>query len=544
MARVFRRTYLDKSGIKRTAPKWYLEFKDQHDIVRRLPGTTDKASTARIGDRIERLVNCRISREEPGRDLAAWIESLPPSMVQRLAKLNLVDARRIAAGVPLLTHLADFEADLQRRGRSPKHVALTMSRASRVVKQSRAAYWSDLTPEKIERALSAVQAESGVSDKTRNAYLTAVRMFCNWMISPKVRRAATSPAEAVDTLAVELSEYRRALTIDELRRLIAAAAEGPDQSTRDRRGGVAWVMTGPERACLYSVACQTGLRASSLRRLRVADFDLDAEQPLVRARGKAATKTKRDMAQPIQPHTAALLRVMLASRLPESPAFDVPHETAAMLRADLVAARASWIAEAPTPDERAKRAQSGFLAEQDEEGRRVDFHALRTTTGTLLALADVPRAVTQRIMGHSSYKTTDRFYTRPSRDAGRSAVEQLPDLTPQVATGTDGAVRDAVRIPSARMTAHDIKPTGGAVGGQIGEASSSSVDAGVSGGNDLKGRGGIRTHVGLLQRICNPPPWSTRARGRRVGLAGETGGGFGGRQFPGGSGGRGGESSS
>ena len=29
-----------------------------------------------------------------------------------------------------------------------------------------------------------------------------------------------------------------------------------------------------------------------------------------------------------------------------------------------------------------------------------------------------------------------------------------------------------------------------------------------------QGRGGIRTHDGLRQRICNPPPWSTRAHGQ------------------------------
>ena len=67
----------------------------------------------------------------------------------------------------------------------------------------------------------------------------------------------------------------------------------------------------------------------------------------------------------------------------------------------------------------------------------------------MLALFDVPRSVTQRIMGHSDYATTDRYYTRVSNNERRSVIDRLPDLSPQqdmmAATGTDSADRLAGR---------------------------------------------------------------------------------------------------
>ena len=513
MARVFRRTYRGDDGRQHATPKWYIEFKDHHDLARRHGGQVQHRPH---GPQIERLVSCRISPAEPDRDLSTWVESLPPSVVQQLAQFDLIDAGRLAAGQPLDEHVTDFGDDLRRRGRSEVHVAQSLSRARRVITAAGARYWSDLTAERIERALAKVQADDGLSPKTRNAYLTALRMFANWMTSPKVRRAAASPAEAVEMLDVEEREYRRAFTTDELQRLILAAAEGSPRFAVRRDGSHRWHLTGPERACLYSVAAQTGLRASALRRLRVDDLELDTEQPCVKVKGKAATKNRRDMTQPLQPQTAALLRSMLHGRLPESPAFVVPPEAAEMLRADLADARAAWIAEGQDARQRAERAQGGFLAEVDAEGRRVDFHALRTTTGTMLALADVPRAVTQRIMGHANFSTTDRFYTRIGREAGRSAVELLPDLTPQVvlATGTDGkaipTVRPTVRNRGGSLMIHDDGGASGKVAGRTGGSSGNATKQEVSGAGGGNTHGAIRTHD---LRIRSPLLYPAELRG-------------------------------
>ena len=83
------------------------------------------------------------------------------------------------------------------------------------------------------------------------------------------------------------------------------------------------------------------------------------------------------------------LHPVLAGKHPDAPAFTLPArwDTAAMLRVDLEAARAAWIAEGATAEERHKRGRSDYLAAEDAEGRRVDFHALRTTGSTLFERA-------------------------------------------------------------------------------------------------------------------------------------------------------------
>ncbi|MBP6473572.1 MAG: tyrosine-type recombinase/integrase, partial [Chloroflexi bacterium] len=48
---------------------------------------------------------------------------------------------------------------------------------------------------------------------------------------------------------------------------------------------------------------------------------------------------------------------------------------------------------------------------EDDEGRAIDLHALRTTLGTQLARAGVTPQVAQRIMRHSDYRTTLKHYT-------------------------------------------------------------------------------------------------------------------------------------
>ena len=90
------------------------------------------------------------------------------------------------------------------------------------------------------------------------------------------------------------------------------------------------------------------------------------------------------------------------------------------------------------------------------EGRRVDFHALRTTTGTMLALLEVPRALAQRLMGHAKYQTTDEYYTRIDTKQRRTAAEVMPDLIAK--TGTDDRPEMGRKMDSNRrenMMEHD-----------------------------------------------------------------------------------------
>lgn len=73
------------------------------------------------------------------------------------------------------------------------------------------------------------------------------------------RRAVESPVAQLTPVnaRTDRRHERRAPNVDEIRRLVTAAAAG-----HEREG-----MSGPERALLYQLAIETGLRANELRSL-------------------------------------------------------------------------------------------------------------------------------------------------------------------------------------------------------------------------------------------------------------------------------------
>ncbi len=75
--RVFRATYKTRDGKRKEAAKWYVEFRDHLDTVRRLPGFTDKKQSEELGRKIEKLVACRANGDSPDTTMSKWLEAMP-----------------------------------------------------------------------------------------------------------------------------------------------------------------------------------------------------------------------------------------------------------------------------------------------------------------------------------------------------------------------------------------------------------------------------------------------------------------------------------
>ena len=394
-------------------------------------GTTDKATAQRIAAKIES-------------DVALRRDGVIDADAEEFAK----QVKR-----PIAEHVADYEASLSTR--SAKHAGETIGKINRVIGAGKIADWGMMTPTIVERALSVIMATTkgkaspetlanreggdafddvGMSSRTRNKYLTAIKAFANWMV--KQKRAKSNPIKGVERLPEGSDEYRRPFELNEFRRFIAAAETGEQMVGRTRGGNVRWSMTGPERALMYTFTVETGLRRGAIDRLTVSDFDLGTD-PSVTVRPKANTKNRKLQRIPLRVETARRLADHFAEKLPTASAFDMPAdwETADVLRADLAVARQAWIAEGVTPEERAERANSPFLADVDADGRRLDFHALRTTCATWLDLAGVAGSVATRITGHTNVQTLQKHYHRSTDGQARQAIESLPSVTYQ-ATGT------------------------------------------------------------------------------------------------------------
>ena len=289
-----------------------------------------------------------------------------------------------------------------------------MSKINRIVKGCGFKTFTDIKLNKVESYLADLRNNGkGISAQTYNWYRQAIKQFCNWMVQND--RATESPLTHLSGLDVKADRRhdRRALEIDEVRRLLETTKTG---LTR-------FGMSGYERYLLYKLAVETGLRRNELRNLKVSSFDFKALTLVV---SSGYTKNKQEAVQSLRPDTAAELKQFFMDKLPNVKAFggtykQLTDKTANMLKADLADAGIDY---------------------QDESGQYFDFHALRGETGTLLAKSGVHPKVAQSIMRHSDINLTMSLYTHTLRGQESEAVGKLPDLSQsskqrKLETGTD-----------------------------------------------------------------------------------------------------------
>ena len=178
--RVYRDSYKAADGKRRLAAKWTVEFKDHTETVRRIVAFTDKRASEALGRQIERLVALRLAGEQPDAELRRWLEQLAPKLRTKLARLGLLDPHSVAAMKPLRDHLDDCRQALLDKGDGTKHVANTVQRISAILTAIRANYVSELDAAAVARYLAGRRAD-GISARTSNAYLTAIKGFCRWL---------------------------------------------------------------------------------------------------------------------------------------------------------------------------------------------------------------------------------------------------------------------------------------------------------------------------------------------------------------------------
>ena len=432
------------NGKRREAGSYTIDFRLPNGAPATIPGLTDKDKTEAFGRKLDRLVACKSCHEALDRDLVEWIEQIPEETRARLADAGLLDAARAAAGKELLEQIEDFRAALIAKGTTEKHANLTANRAKTVIRRCAFGVYSDITPSKVLEHLAILRgphSENGkarkeISFQTSNFYLQSIKAFTRWCV--RERRASENPIAHLKGLNVRLDRKhdRRALTVDESRRLLEAARNGK----RD------FCMTGTEREMLYRIAMETGLRWGELRSLTCASFHLDTDPPVVTVEA-SYSKHRREDTQPLRRDTADLLRTHFALKLDGAKAFPMPAREGAgamMIRADLAVARAAWLKEAEgNRVEHKARNESYTLQDTDALGRVVDFHALRHTFITNLCNGGVHPKTAQALARHSTIGLTMDCYTHLTATNAAGALDVLPDLcaTPVATevrkTGTD-----------------------------------------------------------------------------------------------------------
>jgi integrase len=251
------------------------------------------------------------------------------------------------------------------------------------------------------------------SARSRNAYQTALVSFCNWCVgSARVMGENPFTRMAKASLEADPRRTRRALTFDEMRRLLEAARNAPERppSRQDPKAGAKprrpeIRLTGPERAELYVILVGTGLRVGELAKLYVRDIRLDTKVPGIDLPAKVGKNKKRNVFLPLHSDLVELLRPRVEGRKPTDPVFNVPSSLIKRFDADC------------------KRAG---IPKRDDRDKTVDIHSLRKTFNTWLAGAGVAPRIAQELMRHEDIDLTMGVYTDTGLFDLSAAVETLP----------------------------------------------------------------------------------------------------------------------
>lgn len=314
----------------------------------------------------------------------------------------------------------EFEAAVARKAK-PKHTKCVIQDVRKVLTGCKLTTLSDLNARDVAARVesfvwSLTESEDGVSKPTAAYTGKHARSFTRWLWR-KRKLLQFDPLAGMDLPSQETQLHRRALTVGELADLVGAAEKSPKPFR---------YLTGPDRVVLYLVATATGYRSGELAKLTPAHFDLDADVPVVRLKGKH-TKNKKPAEQPLPPGVVARLRVFLKDRPADRPAWPGTwaSRSADMLRIDLQAAKIPFVVE-------------------DESAL---FHSLRHTYTTLLAKC-APVKVTQELARHSTPVLTIGRYTHTSLQEKAEAVARLPLPGSEVAVG-----------PFAEMSRSELEAT-------------------------------------------------------------------------------------
>ncbi len=310
--------------------------------------------------------------------MTALAQTLQAFFTDRLVRQRRASANTIQAYRDTLRLLLVFAAD--RQGKPPVRLDI-----------------EDLNAPLIGAFLDHLEHGRQNGVRTRNARLAAIRSLFRYAALRHPEHAAT--IERV--LAIPPKRFERRLVTWLTEAEIDALLAAPDRAT--------W--TGRRDTALFSLAAQTGLRASELIGLTLADVQLG-----VGAHVSCTGKGRKQRITPLTSGTIAILRRWLAERAgqPINPLF--PTQTGRALSRDALERRlAKYTAEA--------QAKCPTLAT-----KRVSMHVLRHSAAMRLLRAGIDTSVIALWLGHEQIETT-QIYLHADLQIKERALERTAPIT-------------------------------------------------------------------------------------------------------------------
>ena len=321
-----------------------------------------------------------------------------------LARLQTQEHDRRAYGVtestlerlrPIGEHLDAYAAYLRSKANTERYVSQTINRLKTLIDATKTKALSDLETERVAKTLSDLR-QRGTSVSTSNHYARAIKGFSRWCYVERKTNDDSLRSLRLLNGNADRKRIRRALSSDELKRLIATT----------RKSGVSLLGLSPEdRSMLYTLAAYTGLRASELKSLTKASFDLKAGTICVQA---AYSKRRRNDVLPLHASLIPMLKRWIVKKSSGLlwdgtwAAFNSSH-VIRMLQSDL------------------KRADIPYVV----DGRYADFHALRHTFISSLARSGVHPSQAKELARHSTITLTMDVYSHVETEELRTAINTL-----------------------------------------------------------------------------------------------------------------------
>lgn len=230
----------------------------------------------------------------------------------------------------------------------------------------------------IAAFLDDLEKSRGITARSRNLRLTAIRSFFHYAAYEEPSRAA----QIQRVLAIPSKRHTRALVHFLNRPEVDALLAAPDQQT--------WF--GRRDHALLLVAVQTGLRLSELTSLQRHDLSLGTG-----AHVRCVGKGRKERCTPLTKMTVAVLKAWLREPARHNAETLFPSASGGRLSPDSVA------------DLLAKQVAHACDVCPSLRKKRVTPHVLRHTTAMELLQAGVDRSVIALWLGHESVETTQIY---------------------------------------------------------------------------------------------------------------------------------------
>lgn len=420
----------DGKRVLRQSEKWYISFEDNLQRPQCIKAFTNEQASRQLADKIQQLMNYRGASTALDTDLLKFVEKMPSDIRDELISFGVIDNPKAKRRMDFAYLFAEYEEWLRsskfRHGyrRTKASCDIACARTKKIAAGCGFGQWSDIKGGAIEKYLGGLNLSPG----TYNGYVVAFKTFCKWVTDNDF--AEKSPVKNLKMLAKSEDEHRRALTPDEVQRLINATETAPDR----------YGATGHDRAVFYLVAVETGIRRAALLGLTVSNFDFDSntvniEAENVKQRKKVVRYLKRDRAEQLKEYFRGKLLGARAFQI------SATARTADMIKADLKATKVLDATGAVAIE---------AIPFKDAQGRKADLHALKHTYITSLDATDATLNERMVLTGHSR-KGNLTLGTYTHVDPGRlyEIIEQLPDYQWPMqeamrATGTDGRAVDKI----------------------------------------------------------------------------------------------------